>query len=224
MTPRLQTAIGAGIAVMVATLSAAALWRDFSARAVALASESDAQGYASPLEILLSPDGARLYVLCQQSEDVRVLNTTSFAVIKSSPVGRVPRGFSLSATGDRLFVTNSWDDTLSVIDTGTLTVVNTWPVGAEPSSVVADRVGKRLFVANRISGNVAVLDVETGAEEKRLKAGRGASYLTPSPDGSRIYATHIFPNPSPHRTAPESEVTVIDPVHAVVVDRMPLHA
>jgi hypothetical protein len=26
--------------------------------------------YASPLEVLLSPDGARLYVLCQQSEEV----------------------------------------------------------------------------------------------------------------------------------------------------------
>jgi len=65
------------------------------------------------LELLLSPDGTRLYVLCQQSEEVRVLNATSFAVLKNIPVGRAPRGFSLSASGDRLFVTNSWDDTLS---------------------------------------------------------------------------------------------------------------
>jgi YVTN family beta-propeller protein len=224
MTTRTQTAIGAGIALMAASMFAVALWRDSPVRAVAQAGGGVAQDYASPLEILLSPDGARIYVLCQQTEDVRVLNTTSFAVIKNIPVGRVPRGFSTSASADRLFVTNSWDDTLSVIDTGTLAVVGTWPVGAEPSSVVADRMGKRLFVANRISGNIAVLDAQTGAEEKRLKAGRGASYLTPSPDGSRIYSTHIFPNPSPHRTAPESEITVIDPVRAVVVDRMPLHA
>jgi YVTN family beta-propeller protein len=136
----------------------------------------------------------------------------------------VPRGFSLSPSGDRLFVTNSWDDTLSVIDTGALAVVATWPVGAEPSSVVEDRAGKRLFVANRISGNVVVLDAQTGTTEKWLMAGRGASYLTLSPDGSRIYATHIYPNPSPHRTAPESEITVIDTTRAVVVDRIPLHA
>jgi YVTN family beta-propeller protein len=186
--------------------------------------QSVAQDYASPLEVLLSPNGARLYVLCQQSEEVRVLNAASFALIKTIAVGRVPRGFSLSPSGDRLYVTNSWDDTLSVIDTGTLAVVHTWPVGTEPSSVVEDKSGKRLFVASRISGNVAVLDAQTGAEEKRLKAGRGASYLTPSPDGSHIYATHIFPNPSPYRTAPESEVTVVDPIRAVVVDRMPLHA
>jgi heterodisulfide reductase subunit A len=71
---------------------------------------------------------------------------------------------------------------------------------------------------------VAVLDAQTGAEEKRLSAGRGASYLTLSPDGSRLFGTHIFPNPSPHRSAPESEITVIDTARAVVVDRIPLHA
>ena len=74
-------------------------------------------------------------------------------------------------------MTNAWDDTLSVIDTKTLAVIATWPVGAEPSSVVEDRQGKRLFVACRISNDIAVLDAGTGAEEKRLLAGRGASYL-----------------------------------------------
>ena len=193
------------------------------------ASEADAENYASPLELLLSPDGARLYVLCQQSEEVRVLDAASHAVIKNIAVGRVPRGFSLSPDGKRLFVTNSWDDTLSVIDTNTLVVAATWPVGAEPSSVVEDPAGKRLFVADRISSDIAVLDAQTGVEEKRLRAGRGASYLTLSPDGSRIYATHVYPNPPPmrtgleNRTAPESEITVIDAARAVVFDHIPLH-
>ncbi len=186
--------------------------------------------YASPLELLVSPDGARLYVLCQQSGEVRVLDASTHAHIRTIAVGRAPRGVALSAAGDRLYVTNSWDDTLSVIDTQSLTSIATWPVGAEPSGVVADRGGKRIFVANRISNDVAVLDAQTGSEEKRLMAGRGASYLTLSPDGSRIYATHIYPNPSPRRTGlenrtpPESEITVIDAAKAVVVDRIPLHS
>jgi YVTN family beta-propeller protein len=212
------------LVLLAAVFIAIGIWTDRPVRAAAHDAQGDVLDYASPLEVLLSPDGARLYVLCQQSEEVRVLDASSYAVIKNIAVGRVPRGFSLSASGDRLFVTNSWDDTLSVIDTGTLAVVATWPVGAEPSSVVEDRAGKRLFVANRISGNVVVLDAQTGTTEKWLMAGRGASYLTLSPDGSRIYATHIYPNPSPHRTAPESEITVIDTTRAVVVDRIPLHA
>jgi len=186
--------------------------------------------YASPLELLLSADGARLFVLCQQSDEIRVLDAQTYAVIKNIPVGHTPRGFSFSPKGDRLYVTNSWDDTLSVIDTATLQVVATWPVGAEPSSVVEGRAGNHLFVANRISNDIAVLDAHTGVEEKRLLGGRGASYLTLSTDSSRIYATHIYPNPSARRTGlenrtpPESEITVIDAARAVVIDRMPLHS
>jgi YVTN family beta-propeller protein len=222
---RFQIAAGTALATLALALLAVALRTDHLVRAA----EADDVNYASPLEVLLSPDGARLYVLCQQSEEVRVLDAATYAVMKTIAVGRVPRGFSLSRDGARLFVTNSWDDTLSVIDTRTLAVTATWPVGAEPSSIVEDRAGKRLFVANRISNDVAVLDAQSGKEEKRLLAGRGSSYLTISPDGSRIYATHVYPNP-PHvrtefdnRTAPESEITVIDTARAVVVDRMPLY-
>jgi YVTN family beta-propeller protein len=184
--------------------------------------------YASPVEMLFSPDGARLYVLCQGSNEVRVLNAATYKLIKKIGVGRVPRGFSYSPDERRLFVANTWDDTVSVIDTRTLTVVATWPVAAEPSNVAEDRAGKYLFVANRISSDVAVLDASTGAEQKRLAAGRGASYITPSPDGSRLYVTHVYPNATRettamgNRTAPQSEITVIDPQRAVVADRIPL--
>jgi YVTN family beta-propeller protein len=209
-----------------------ALWPALNrpVHASALPAGAEQLDYASPLEVLLSPDGTRLYVLCQQSEEVRVLDAVTYAQIKTVPVGRVPRGMTLSTTGDRLFVTNSWDDTLSVIDTETLAIAATWSVGAEPSGVVEDRAGAHLFVANRISSDVAVIDVKTGVEEKRLMAGRGVSYLTISPDGSRIFATHIYPNssvdPTPlgNRTPPESEITVINAARAVVVDRIPLHS
>jgi YVTN family beta-propeller protein len=192
--------------------------------------ESGLDTYASPLEIVVSPDGARLYVLCQDSREVRVLDATNYTLIKSIPVGRTPRGMWLSHGGDRLYVTNSWDDTLSVIDTRQLAAIETWPVGGEPSGVVTDPAGKHIFVANRVTNDVAVLDAQTGAEEKRLMAGRGSSYLTLSPDGSRIYATHVYPNLPPvrtgleNRTPPESEITVIDAARATVVDRIPLRA
>jgi len=155
---------------------------------------------------------------------VRVLDARTYAAVKAIPVGHVPRGMALSVSGDRLFVTNSWDDTLSVIDTSALAVIATWNVGAEPSGVVEDRAGNQIFVANRISNDIAVLDARTGVEKKRLLAGRGASYLTLSPDGKRIYATHVYPNATPHRTAPASEITVIDTERAMVVERMPLPA
>jgi YVTN family beta-propeller protein len=219
----------AGFLAIGAALLTFAVWSSRPVRAAAQPDTSTSDDYASPLEVLLSPDGARLYVLCEQSNEVRVLNASSFAVIKNIAVGRAPRGFSLSPKGDRLFVTNSWDDTLSVIDTASFAVVATWNVGAEPSSVVENPSGKQLFVTNRISSDIAVLDAQTGVEEKRLHAGRGASYLALAPDGRRIYATHVYPNIAPrqsgvgNRLTPESEITVIDAERAIVVDRVPLH-
>ena len=77
--------------VLVAALAVVALWTGRPAHANARDSANDALEYASPLEVLLSPDGARLYVLCQQSNEVRILNASSFALIKTIAVGRVPR-------------------------------------------------------------------------------------------------------------------------------------
>jgi YVTN family beta-propeller protein len=222
---RKHNATGAvfALAVVCAVALGTCAWSGRTARAsVATGRTGERLEYASPVEMLFSPDGLRLYVLCQESAQVRVLDAKSYETVKNISVGAVPRGFSLSAKGDRLFVANSWDDTLSVIDTRTLDIAATWPVGAEPSSVVEDREGKHLFVASRISNDVAVLDAQTGAEEKRLAAGRGASYITASPDGSRLYVTHVYPNTTPHRTAPASEITVIDAARAVVVDRIAL--
>jgi YVTN family beta-propeller protein len=215
-------AIGLASAICACVLGAG-LWTGRTANAsVATGRTGERLEYASPLEMLFSPDHTRLYVLCQASDEVRVLDPSSYKEIKRVPVGHIPRGFSLSPRADRLFVANSWDDTISVIDTKALEVTATWPVTAEPSSVVEDRAGKYLFVANRISNDIAVLDAQTGAELKRLAGGRGASYITPSPDGTRLYVTHVYPNPTPHRTAPDSEITIIDTARAVVTDRMPL--
>ena len=223
LQPRMRASVVTCVGLLAAGLSGAALWSGRAVGAAPAGSTRDVLTYASPVETLFSADGKRLFVLCQGSSEVRVLNAATYAEIKKITVGRAPRGFSLSPDGSRLFVANTWDDTLSVIDTSSLEVVATWPVGAEPSGVLEDPEARHLFVANRISNDVAVLNAQTGVEEKRLAAGRGASYITSSPGGSRIYVTHVYPNPTPHRTAPESEITVIDASRAVVTDRIPLH-
>lgn len=219
---RLAGSLFASVCALVAVVFGASIWTGHNVRAATGSTSEKILDFADPVELLFSPDGARLYILCQQSGEVRVLNAATYAPLKTIVVGHVPRGFSLSANGSRLFVANSWDDTVSVIDTTALDVIATWHVAMEPTSVIEDPSGKHVFVANRISNDVAVLDPSTGAEEKRLAAGRGASYMTLSPDAARLYVTSVYPSPTPWRTAPDSEVTVIDTNRAAVVDRIPL--
>jgi YVTN family beta-propeller protein len=179
--------------------------------------------YLSPIEMALSPDGRVLYVVCQDSDEVRVVDARSGQIVGSVTVGRAPRGIAMSADGRQLYVTNASSDTVSVIDAVALKVGQTLPTGFEPAGVVVDRKGTTLYVANRLSGDVSVIDLATGQETKRLLAGRGASYLAISPDGKWIYCTHIYPNPGAFRTQPNSEITVIDTERQTVVERKALH-
>ena len=177
--------------------------------------------YPSPIEVAVSPDGARLFVLCEGTDELVLADTRSGNVIGRVQVGHVPKGLSLN--GRFAYVANSWSDTVSVIDTGKLQVTRTLKTGFEPNAVLADPSGAVIYTANRISNDISVIDVASGAESCRLAAGRGAAYLTPSPDGKSVYCTHIYPNIGPHRAPPESEITVIDSAHQVVSERQRLH-
>ena len=190
------------------------------------AARSDAEAnerYLSPIEMALSPDGRLLYVVCQGSDELRVVDIQSGKVVSAVPVGHVPRGIALSRDGRQIYVTNAWSDTVSVIDAATLKVVRALATGFEPTGIVSDQSGETLYVANRLSNDISVIDVNSGQEIKRLLAGRGASYLALSADGRRIYGTHIYPNAGAFRTPPNSEITVIDTARRTVVDRKQLH-
>ena len=178
--------------------------------------------YLSPSEMALSPDGRWLYVICERSDLLLVVDAESQVVAKRIAVGHVPRGLAVSADGSQIFVANSWTDNVSVIDARSLEVVRTVSAGTEPISVVSDLQAKTLYVANRLSSDVSVIDLQSGQEIKRLAAGHGASYLALSPDGQSIYATHVYPKPGAFRKTPESEITVISTETQRVVDRTPL--
>jgi YVTN family beta-propeller protein len=179
--------------------------------------------YLSPLEVAVSLDGRLLYVVCQDSDELRVVELASGKVLKTIPVGRVPRGIALSPDGMSVYVTNSWSDNVSVIDAKTLEVVRTLPTGFEPAGVALDSKANTLYVANRLSNDVSVIDLKSGEESKRLLAGKGASYLSSSSDGKLIYCTHIYPNAGAFRSQPQSEITVIDTASQTVVERKVLH-
>lgn len=182
-----------------------------------------AERYLSPIEMALSPDGHRLYVVCQASDELRVVDLDSDKVVSSVPLGRSPRGITLSPDSSQIYITTANDDTVSVVDAATLKVVRTLRTGFEPAGLVTDRTGQTLYVANRLSNDISVINLKTGEETKRLLAGRGSSYLALSPDGTRIYATHIYPNRGAFRTPPNSELTVIDTARQAVIERRPMH-
>ena len=178
--------------------------------------------YPSPDDMVVSPDGHRLYVVCSGTDELLAVDTVAKSVAGRVTVGRVPRGVAIAPDGKRLYVTNSWSDTVTEIDAPTLKALRTLPAGFEPTGIAADAHGT-LYVANRIGGDVSVIDVESGQDAERLPAGRGASYVTASADGAQVYVSHVYPNLAKWRTTPESEITEIDAGRRVVESRIGLH-
>ena len=111
--------------------------------------------YLSPIEMVISPEGHQLYVVCQDSDEVRVVDMESGKVVGSVRVGHIPRGIAMSPDAQRLYVTNAWSDTVSVIDAARLEVVQTLHTGFEPTGVVIDKSGTTLYVANRLSSDIS---------------------------------------------------------------------
>ena len=175
--------------------------------------------YPSPVDVALSPDGGRLYIVCEGTGEMVVANSVTGLVAARVRVGRVPRGIALTPDGSRIYVTNSWSDTVSEIDATSLAVTRTLRTGYEPIGLAVS--GRTLYVANRISGDVSVIDLGTGSEVKRLAAGRGASYAAAW--GPHVFVTHIYPNPGKFRMQPESEITEIETGNQRVETRYRLH-
>ncbi len=177
-------------------------------------------GYPSPDDLVLSPDGTRLYAVLSGSNEVAAIDTARRAVAGKVAVGKVPRGIAITPDGARLYVTNSWADTVSEIDAATLRALRTLPAGFEPTGIAYH--GGALYVANRLGNNVTVVDLASGAITRHLIAARGASYVAASPETARVYVTHIYPIPGEFRTPPRSEIAEIDARQQIVTDRIAL--
>jgi YVTN family beta-propeller protein len=166
--------------------------------------------YKTPLNLAFSPDGAELYVACEASDSVIVVDVDSHKAIAEIAVGGQATDVAFSPDGRRAYVTNRLDDTVSVIDVAARSVVATVPVGDEPHGVLTDEAGRRLYVLNTTEDSISVLEAGTMEETKRLAASRRPWSLALSPDGKHLAVTNALSRFVPFRAPPVSEVTIID--------------
>jgi YVTN family beta-propeller protein len=180
--------------------------------------------YKTPLNMAISPNGKELYVACEASHTVIVVNVQTRQKVAEIQVGHHPTDVTFSPDGVKAYVSNRLDDTVSVIDVSSRKVIATIPVGDEPHGVLTDASGKHLYVLNTSADNISVIDTTTLKELKRLSTSRGPWSLSRSPDDSLIYVTNNLSRFVKFRTPSVSEITVIDTSRAVVEDRIVIPA
>ena len=189
-------------------------------RTVASHNSTTPAPYKTPFNLVVDPGGRYLYVACEASDSVIVVDTRRREVVAEVAVGNLPHGVALSPDGTVLYVSNRGSDTVSVIRTESLEVAASIAVGDEPHGLVVDAQGRHLYVANAGSHDISVVEIGVGREVKRLAAGRGAWGVSLSADGGSVLVTNNLSHFVGFRETLRSEVTVVDTGSAHVADRV----
>ena len=206
---------------IVASLVIALLINPRATRAQDKSSSEQMQDhYLSPIEAKISPDGSKLYVVCEDDDSLLSVDLRSQRVTRRANVGHRPKDVAVSPDGQKLYVTNEWSDTVTEIDAASFKVLRALPTGWGPIGLTTDRAGKFLYVANSISNDISVIELHTGTERKRLASWRSPHQVTLSRDGRFVYVANLLGHLGRPDQSPVSELVVIDTHSQSVAERI----
>ena len=151
-----------------------------------------------PEGILVSTDGALVFVTSETANMVHVVDVASATIRANIVVGNRPRRFAVPAGGNRLWVTNELSGSVSVIDLGTMKVADSVefkPKGFRPEDVTPVGItvtgdGKTAFVALGRANHVAVVDVASLGVTDYILVGSRAWNTTLNRDESLLYVAN----------------------------------
>jgi YVTN family beta-propeller protein len=176
-------------------------------------------GFNSPVGLVMSPDGTRVYVVNSQPNPgtVSVINTATNTIIATITVGNGATLAAISPDGAHLYVPNPNDGTLSVITTATNRVTATVTLGGQPLGPVVTPDGAHVYIAN-FSNSVNVVATATNTLVATItdSSMSGPLEAAITPDGKTVYVTNEISNKITVISAATNTVTT-----AIVVGQIP---
>src|ERR1035437_598547 len=145
--------------------------------------------YLSPINLTVSGDGKRLYVVAQESDALLIVDAEKNKVINKIGVGNQPHSVILSKDGLKGYVSNQWSDNVFVIDLSAGRVTDTLKTGNGPAGLAFSADAKVLYVVNSFSSDISVIDLNSKEEINRITAGNNPTGAKLSPDGKFLFVT-----------------------------------
>src|SRR6266851_3313219 len=153
----------------------------------------------SPLGVAITPNGKFAYVtntgavcdLCpfNQPSSVSVIDTATYSVVATIPVGQYPAAVAITPSGAFAYVANFNSNSVSVIDTATNTVAATVTVGTGPWGIAITPNGAFAYVTNYTSGSVSVISTATNAVVATVAMASPAWGVAITANGAFAYVT-----------------------------------
>ncbi len=160
---------------------------------------------ATPTGLVLSPDGATLYVTSADPQGkVNVVDVASGKIAATIPAGHTATAPAVTPDGKRLYVCNRFNDDVSAIDLESKKELARVAVVREPIGSAVTPDGKTLFVTNLlpldpsdgydVACYISAIDTADNSVTN-IRLPNGSSSLRGicvSPDGKHAYAVHIL--------------------------------
>src|SRR5262249_907833 len=149
-----------------------------------------------------------LYVTNEVSGDMTVIDSATYTVIATVPLGKRPRGIHASPDHKTIYVALSGSppappgvdestlpppdksaDGIGVFDVAQGKLVRMIQAGSDPENFAVSQDGKMLYVSNEDASGVSFLDLAQGKLVGTVKTGEEPEGVTLAPDGRTVYAT-----------------------------------
>ena len=143
---------------------------------------------ADPYHLAFSPDGERLVVTGLARNQVDIYDAATMELVKRFPLSSMPSHLAYSPDSGVAYVTLQGANRVVALDLKRMAVLWNAEVGKTPAGIIWH--GGKLLVANMGSDHFAVVDPADGRVERRIKTGRGAHQIFPSPDGKTLWVNN----------------------------------
>ncbi|HLO42482.1 MAG TPA: GC-type dockerin domain-anchored protein [Phycisphaerales bacterium] len=151
-------------------------------------------GYQQFSGTAISPDGATLVTCNSFTNNITMIDTASWTVIKTVSVGTFPTRASFSADGSEIYVSNLNADTISIVSNAgaASAVTGTALVGDGPFMTCPTPDGSKLYVANYYANNIGVVNLTSNVQVQTIPmpSGQSIAGMVLSPDGASLYVTY----------------------------------
>ncbi len=180
----------------------------------------------APAEAVAESTAPRIYVTNEVSGDLTVIDSGTFKVIATIPLGKRPRGIHASPDHKTLYVALSGSpiagpdvdestlpppdksaDGIGVFDVQQNKLVRIIHGGSDPENFDISKDGKQLYISNEDVSAVSIVEAATGNILKTLQIGAQPEGVKVSPDGKLVYVT----------SEETGTISVLDPVAGKIV-------
>lgn len=184
---------------------------------------------AAPPAVVEKPTGYRIYVTNESSGDLSVIDSNTFEVTSTIPLGKRPRGIHASPDGRTIYVALSGTppappgvdestlpppdksaDGIGIFDVQSNKLVKIIQGGSDPENFDISADGKTLFVSNEDASGVSFIDLASAKVTHTIKTGAEPEGVKLTPNGKQVWVT----------SEEESSVGVVDIASAKLVKKI----